>query len=286
MSFDTPTGKAEKSPDITRRNLLTGATALGFLTALHGSASEGFAASPNPRSAPRLKELHLRTTAPLAELRRFYAERLGFPLLRENANEVSFAAGASQLGFSSIAAEKGEPFYHFAFNIPHNKILSARDWLLERTSLIMPGPDLRDPSLPPDVVWFRHWDAHSLFFWDPAGNLVELIARHTLKNDAPGSFGVDDVLLASEIAFIVPDVTASATALAQATGLGAYPPGTPIWALGDEHGLLLVIVEGRLWGWGSERARPTAVFPTEVVLGNQLATSYAFPGLPYRVLGG
>ncbi len=284
MDLDDLRPTIPDEPWLSRRSLLTGTAAWSLLTAFHGSLHPaGATVSPPAGASPRLRSLRLRTAASLGELRRFYSEQLGLPLLQESTDRVTFAVGASELSFTPAGAGNGEPFYHFAFNIPHNKIASARVWLLEKTSLILPSPDLRDPALPPEVVWFRHWDAHSLFFWDPAGNLVELIARHTLDNAAPGPFTVQDVLLASEIAFIVPDVPASAAQLAQATGLGAYPPGTPLWAIGDEHGLLLVIVQGRLWGWGSARARPTAVFPTEVALGTPLGTPYTFPGFPYLV---
>ena len=72
------------------------------------------------------------------------------------------------------------------------------------------------------MVDFSHWNAHSVFFYDPAGNVVEYIARHDLKNAAPGGFGSADILYASEIAWIVDDVAATASTLKKVVGIDQY----------------------------------------------------------------
>ena len=54
---------------------------------------------------------------------------------------------------------------------------------------MLPIPERnRAAGLPPDIVDYSHWNAHSIFFLDPGGNVVEYIARHDLKNGAPGAF--------------------------------------------------------------------------------------------------
>jgi catechol-2,3-dioxygenase len=48
---------------------------------------------------------------------------------------------------------------------------------------MLPIPERnRAAGFPPEVVDYSHWNAHSIFFLDPAGTVVEYIARHDLKN--------------------------------------------------------------------------------------------------------
>jgi catechol-2,3-dioxygenase len=133
------------------------------------------------------------------------------------------------------------------------------------------------------VVHFRHWNAHSIFFWDPAGNLVEYIARHDLKNSAEGSFSTKDILYASEIGFISDSVTDTASGMKKALGLEQYRNGDDNFRpLGDEHGLLLVINRGRRWGY-EQKAPPTDIFPTIVEIRGAQAVSYSVPNHPYEI---
>ena len=154
---------------------------------------------------PRILSLALTSSASLAEMKEFYHRTLGLPVLEEKADRLTIGAGKTRIAFSP---EKGDrkPFYHFAFNIPENKVLAAHRWQIQRTPLLPIPRTLRDPQYPDDVVDYRHWNAHSIFFFDPAGNVVEYIGRHDLRNGAPGAFSSADILYASEIALVVDDV--------------------------------------------------------------------------------
>ncbi len=231
----------------------------------------------------RILKLRLLTATPLAEMKKFYHELLGFPLLDEKANEFTFTGGQTQITFVQAKAEHGKPFYHFAFNIPENKIRDAHDWQKPRTPLDKLNANLRDPNMPDEVVHFRHWNAHSIFFWDPAGNLVEYIARHDLKNSTGGSFTTEDILYASEIGFISEEVTNTATEMKKALNLEQYRGGDDNFrALGDEHGLLLVINRGRRWGY-EQKAPPTDIFPAVVEIRGSHSGKYTVPDHPYEI---
>jgi hypothetical protein len=71
--------------------------------------------------------------------------------------------------------------YHFAFNIPENQIRSAKEWLMPRTVL------LKDEQ---GNDYFQHsgWNSEAVYFKDPAGNILEFIARHDLSNAVDGDF--------------------------------------------------------------------------------------------------
>ncbi len=238
----------------------------------------------DPNGPPLIQSLRLLTAAPFTKMKEFYHGLLGFPLLAEESKEITFRAGLTPITFVKATPEQGQPFYHFAFNIPENKLLAARRWQLQRTSLIFTPPHLRDPKFPDDVRHFRNWNAHSLFFWDPADNLLEYIARHDLNNTAsdPAMFSTKDILYASEIGFVVDDQPATATILNKDLGLQAYPKDTrDWWAMGDELGLLLCLPKYRNWGTPPDRVKTFGVYPTQATIRGQKSMRYSIPDYPY-----
>src|SRR5262249_47447485 len=129
------------------------------------------------------------------------------------------------------------------------------------------------------------WNAHSIFFFDPAGNVVEHIARHDLKNDGRGAFGSADILYASEIAWVVDDVAATGSKLKEVVGLGQYKRASDRFAaVGDEHGLLLVMKRGRVISFDAEDRKAVTVFRTAATVRGVKRTNYAFPSFPYQIV--
>ncbi len=266
---------------LTRRQLLTGGAAA--LIAAHAEITR-VGASPASAAGddPRILALRLACAAPLAEMRDFYHGQLGLPVLEEADGKLTLG-GATRLTFDRSQPEQGRPFYHFAFNIPENKILLAREWQLKRTRIIQPPKHLRDSSFPGDIVAFRNWNAHSIFFWDPAGNVVEYIARHDLANAAPGPFTGDDLLYVSEIGLVSDDVDSVAAELKATFELEQYRGGSAAFrAIGDEHGLFLAMKRGRPLGFGE--ARSADVFPVEARLRAATPAGYRPRDLPYKIL--
>ncbi|MCG8458656.1 MAG: hypothetical protein MI919_20445, partial [Holophagales bacterium] len=283
-----PETEAPEPAVISRRQFLHTASAAALIAALHprgAGARSGPAAS---NGEPLLLGLRLLTAEPLASMKAFYHGSLGFPVLEETPDLLTVVGGTTPITFVAADREQhgpehGEPWYHVAFNIPENKLRLAREWQLERTELIPTPKRQQDPAFPSDVRHFPNWNAHSVFFWDPAGNLLEYIARHDLDNRASGPFTSNDILYASEIAFVVDDQPATARQLNRDLGLGVYPPDAGFWwAMGDELGLLLCIPERR---WGENTATPKrfAVFPTEATIRGAGRRTYSVPGYPYTV---
>ena len=83
--------------------------------------------------------------------------------------------------FSSKEVE-GDSYYHFAFNIPANKFSEAKVWAKERVSLLVEEGE--------DEANFVHLPAHALYFYDPAGNIVELISRQSVSEDSTETFSI------------------------------------------------------------------------------------------------
>jgi catechol-2,3-dioxygenase len=235
-------------------------------------------------AGPRILSLELLAAAPLALMKEFYGKLLGLKIVDEQPNRLTIAAGASRLTFVKAGPDDGKPFYHFAFNIPQNKILAARRWQKARTPLLPIPARLRDPDYPDEVVDYRHWNAHSVFFFDPAENVVEYIARHDLKNAAQGDFSSQDILYVSEIAFVVDDVAATATELKKVVGLDQYRDGSEQFiALGDEHGLLLVMKRGRGISFDAPEKKAVTVFRTEASARGNRRRKYSFATFPYTI---
>ena len=268
----------------TRRKFLATASASALVMAAHRHIAWAAPLLDESHSPARIVSLRLRTAAPLEKMKEFYGKTLGLPVLAEGSSEITIGGGATPITFVKARPEHGAPFYHFAFNIPQNKIRGAREWQLERTELLPVFPRLRDERYPDDVVHFRNWNAHSVFFLDPAENIVEYIARHDLKNDADGSFTKKDILHASEIAFVVDDVSAMASGLQGAFNLSQYRTGGKSFrALGDEHGLLLVFERGRKLSLDYKVPKLADVFPTQVDIRSAAGQKYSTSNFPYEI---
>ncbi|MEY9091673.1 VOC family protein [Paenibacillus sp. RC84] len=184
----------------------------------------------------------------LTELKEFYGERLRLPVTGDTETSFSFRAGNTNVTFVRSAPDS-DSFYHFAFNIPENKIEEAAGWLRDRVELL--GQE-EDP-----VVHFESWNAHAVYFKDPAGNIVELIARHNLENASRKPFGEEDFLCVSEIGMPVDDVSAALRDLKRQAGLEAWKTPSDTFApVGDENGLFIVVKKGRVWFAGERSSHP------------------------------
>lgn len=214
-----------------------------------------------------IDEVRLQTAQPAA-LRRFYAETLGLAVAGERQGGFVVSVGASRLVVRPAEAGE-EPFYHLAFNIPENQLPAGKRWLAGKAAL------LRDPAGEEVFASPDHWDAHMLYFRDPAGNILELIARHALANASDEAFGPRSLLSVSEVGLVVPDVAATVGALGR-LGLPPYGEAEPAFApVGDERGLLIVVPTGRPWFPSGE---PAAVAPVEITLRGTVDAEYTPPG--------
>jgi len=207
--------------------------------------------------------------------RDFYRDVLSLPLMGETGDSVTFRAGRSALELVT-AAPGTKPAYHFAFNIPENKLDRAIEWMSSRSPLA------RHPETGQTVVHFEHIDAHSVYFFDGAGNIVEFIARHRLRNSAPGAFGVEDILNLSEIGIVVHDVAAAVRTFESSLGLGVYAKSWPQFApVGDVHGQFIVVSLDRVWLMTKDLK--SAIYPTGVTLRGEQPDHLRLGELPYDI---
>lgn len=276
-----------------RRKFLgsTAATAAFFamhdMTSLAGQAAQpAQAAADASTKAPRLLSIEMRTGASLDAMKAFYGKTLDLGIAGEKPGQFSVNAGDTRVTFVHTAdtTEGRAPFYHFAFNIPENKIVSALEWQKARTPMLSIPDANRAAGYPPEVVNYSHWNAHSIFFLDPAGNVVEYIARHDLKNGDKHPFGFTDILYASEIGLIVDDVAATASSLKELAAVAPYKEGNDQFAaLGDEYGLLLIMKKGRIVDFTGNQENGVRVYPTTVNVRGAKAATHTLGSYPYQV---
>ncbi|MFK7818831.1 MAG: VOC family protein [Planctomycetaceae bacterium] len=210
----------------------------------------------------RIQHLSLLTAAPLEKMAAFYKNVLEMEVGLTTSLVVR--AGATQITFSP-APGKSRPYYHFAFNIPENKILSARNWLGARTKLAVTPAQFRNRDFPNEIRPLGFWNAHSIYFWDPAGNILELICRHDMKNATKGDFHSDEILCASEIGLVANgSVNALAEEIISTFQLAQYRGGgSEFRAIGDETGLFVLFSQGGT-PIGARAGQTWRVFPTDV----------------------
>jgi catechol-2,3-dioxygenase len=180
-------------------------------------------------------------TVDLVAQRNFYCGTLELKEASGAQNRLVLAVGRSQLVFEQ--AEAGwQSFYHLAFLIPRNQFTTAKTWLESRLTL------LRNPE-GADQLHFDNWNSDSVYFLDPAGNILEFIARHDLNNDVSEPFSAADIISVNEISLVCDDVLETVETLRREYGLESYlahadEQFTPV---GDSEGLLIVAKRGRCW---------------------------------------
>ena len=177
-------------------------------------------------------------TSALPEMKAFYGQTLGLHLLMDRPRAFAVQIGGTMVEFHHSETAY---HYHFALNVPPGSIEAAHDWLAART-----------PILPRDadrIVDFPNWKARAVYFHDPAGNIVELIARDQLDFHPSGEFSRDHLAGISEIGLPVRDMDEVVKRVVFETEeLEYWRGGTDFVALGDVEGLLLFVPADR-WDW-------------------------------------
>ena len=274
---------------IDRRQFIGSAAASAAFFALHDVPLVGGQVPLVPQDEakrPRLLSMELQSGAPMNAMKAFYGKTLDLRLLDERADRFSVEAGESRITFvtSSETVAGRAPFYHFAFNIPENKILKALEWQKARTPMLAIPERNRAAGYPAEVVDYSHWNAHSVFFLDPAGNVLEYIARHDLKNGDTGAFGWPDILYVSELALVVDDVAATAETVKRAASVAQYKGGDDQFtALGDEYGLLLLMKRGRVVDFTGKAENGVRVYRTAVNVRGAKAQAHQIEPYPYQL---
>jgi catechol-2,3-dioxygenase len=121
-----------------------------------------------------------------------------------------------------------------------------------------------------DIADFVNWHAKSVYFYDPAGNIVEFIARFDLDNNASEPFSSSQLLSLNEVGLVFTDENfeREITTLENSYSLSNFdrqPPLPKFRAMGDDHGLFVIVPEHRNW---YPTDKPSGIFPMTVGFDN------------------
>lgn len=190
--------------------------------------------------------LTLYTTQP-QRLQRFYAQNLGVPT---QSLDQGFDLTIGHTIIHWRQADLATP-YHYAINIPSNKVDEALTWLNERVVV--------QPYKGDAIVDFQAWNAEAMYFYDSDQNIVELIARHNTQPENAEPFGVEQWLGVSEIGAPTVAMKMACTFLMEELGLPRYSGNLEEFAaIGNEEGLfILVKATQRNWMPNSDPAHPS-----------------------------
>jgi catechol-2,3-dioxygenase len=177
--------------------------------------------------------------------------------------EAAAAFHPERYGASRVRFEPGpDVCSHFAVNVPPERFEEAVDWARTQAELVQ------------EDVPFEMWRARAAYYFDPVGNLVELIARER----APG----DELLIeVSEIGMPVADVGAAVELLEAELGLPHFSGDRESFsAVGDDRGLFILVPVGRPWLFTD---RPATDAPVRVTIDGAQPRELAVPGSSHLI---
>lgn len=201
-------------------------------------------------------------TNKLKQLKGFYGNVLGLHMLETDVDHFTVSIGSTTLTFSESTRAA---IYHFAINIPGNQFTLAKHWAMERVELN------REEGL--NEVYYPRFEADSIYFEDPAGNVIELIARRNV--DKWSDFSVESFINLSEVSITTPFV---AEVGEQLQDIGIPISGhveiepTALNFLGSGNTFILLVPPKRRW-YFSKRLAETHPLEIELSKGERIVIS-------------
>ncbi|MGH2575043.1 MAG: VOC family protein, partial [Ignavibacteria bacterium] len=216
----------------------------------------------------RFTEIELLTNK-FSELKEFYSENLDLTIAGKTQNSFTVRIGTTGLKFRKNIGPVN-PYYHFAINIPENQINEAKKWLSGKAEILKDNGN--------EIIDFKNWNAHSVYFYDPAGNIVELIARHNLPNNSNSDFNSSSLLCISEIGMPVENVSSFYKIIEEKLNEKIWSGNRETFAaVGDEHGLFIIVPNKRNWYPTDKESR---IFPLTIKFKSGKEEIITFSGLP------
>ena len=221
----------------------------------------------------KMFELRLKT-GNLVEARHFYHDSMKLPVLEETPDLLVLQAGSTRLVFECVSGWHGK--YHFAFDVPENQIDEAAAWITSKARLATSNSQTIFNS-------GVRWNAQMVYFYDPAGNILEFIARHNRPNTSSEVFSERSIIGISEIGLATGDVKRTVKWLCDTLGMTVYDgEGSDNFsAVGDELGLFIVVKAGRIWF--PETGIAAGLNPVSVTLIDEKTGEFNVPDLPYHI---
>ncbi|SNR38054.1 VOC family protein [Flavobacterium sp. ov086] len=188
----------------------------------------------------KLEHIQIQTNN-ILETAAFYKDILELPIIEKTPQTVTIKAGDSILKFTENPDFNS--IYHFAFNIPENKLEEAIEWCKNKIDLLL----IEDQRV---IATFETWNSNAVYFYDNNGNLLEFIARHDLDNLQIKGFSSKSILNISEIGIVNENPMELGDQLVEDHDLAFFAKNfnsENFAAIGDDEGLLIIVKPYRNW---------------------------------------
>lgn len=208
-------------------------------------------------------------------LQDFYYNTMGLPLISSSKNSFEIAAGETKIAFSKSESGR-QPFYHFALNVPENQRTEAKNWLQKRVDILADENGNED-------IFFKGLNSHSLYFFDPTGNLCEFTFRHELDNSSEKEFTGNSVLSASEVGLPVENVSQTAIGVSNSLNIPLAVDDVDnysIVAVGSPESAIVVAPLGDHWFMTNKKAES---HPIQITISSGESAEYCHSGHPYKM---
>lgn len=189
----------------------------------------------------KIIELFIQTNQ-IYQTKKFYSEILEFEILKESNKSITFQIGESKLTFD-VVEDEVNPNYHFAFNIPSNKIFDSKNWISKKLKLIETADFTQ-------IVNFQNWKAKAIYFYDNNKNILEFICREDLHVNSKNEFTSKSILNISEVGIGTKNPLELANSIYEHSDVEYFlkgPKREDFVALGDEIGLFVISKSNRNW---------------------------------------
>jgi hypothetical protein len=198
------------------------------------------------------------------ELCGFYERTLALRVVERGEEGFAVACGDAVIAFEAGA---GDPFHHFALLVPGDRFDAAFAWAQERVELL-PGPD---GSATFD---FGTWPALAVYFLDPAGSIVELIAHPGVgEAGEKGPFDASELLGISEVGMVTADLADAVARSRAEAGIAQWDGSADagIVFAGERAHTLIFSSPGRGW---LPTGRPAEAHPVRAMVVDGDAEAY------------
>ena len=167
----------------------------------------------------------------IQEQKSFYKSILGFEMLLDTSEKISFKAGTSVLTFQYKDHMKPS---HVAFNIPYNAIYDALIWLRLRTEVLTNKNEY--------ISDFSGWKAKAIYFYDVDKNIMEFIARERIDIESDVAFTPRLILSISEMAIATNSIEAVYNTINSIRPIPIFDGNFErFFAIGNDQGLFIII---------------------------------------------
>lgn len=201
----------------------------------------------------------------LEEMKKFYTESLEMKLISESDRHFCVSAGTSKIVFEK---DTSAPYYHVCFRTGSEYFdhIFAK---LAGESVLLPDEEGR---------YSMFWEGKQAYFYDPDGNILEILERPFTWGENKPQAGWYDV---GEIGMPSPSIAEMKELLNPWIHTQYSSESEQFCFFGNKDGVFVLVKEGRHW-YPTERG--ASIHPIIAVVSGEIEGRFNHPDLPYQII--